>query len=151
MKMLHAGIWLAYLVSITAILAAPNSFSAGIWADAIGIILLVGGGWLMMWAKNWMGRHYHRIPKIKPSHSLVTTGPYALTRHPEYLGIISGFLGLSLVLKSITGLAACVLVIIPLHAYLALKEEHLLGSHFKEKHEEYKKKVGVVPKLVKKR
>ena len=147
MKALHACLWALYILTAAAILTTSNSFQSNLAADALGIILLVGGGWFMVWAKYWLGRQYERLPKIKEGHVLIMNGPYAMLRHPEYFGMAAAFLGLSLVLKSYVGLVVWLAALVPIHAYLAFKEERLLEKHFKQQHKEYKQRVGLLPKI----
>jgi protein-S-isoprenylcysteine O-methyltransferase Ste14 len=58
-------------------------------------------------------------------HSVITTGPYRLVRHPMYAGVIPYFLGVPLLLGSWLGLALVPLLIVVLGIRTVLEERTL--------------------------
>ncbi|KAF8701559.1 Protein-S-isoprenylcysteine O-methyltransferase, partial [Rhizoctonia solani] len=56
-------------------------------AAALGALILIAGGALRAHAYRTMGKNYLFDLRVGRSHSLVTWGPYALVRHPMYLGL----------------------------------------------------------------
>lgn len=146
MQPMHVALWLLYFAVGAAIFFTTNTLQTSLAVDALGIALLVGGGWLMVWSKYWLGRQYERLPtSLKEGHVLVMNGPYAIVRHPEYVGLVLAYLGLSLVLKSWLGVILSVASILPVHACLAVQEEMLLEAHFKDRYKQYKERISVLP------
>jgi protein-S-isoprenylcysteine O-methyltransferase Ste14 len=101
---------------------------------------------------------YLRIEKKK---GLITSGPYRLTRHPQYLGMILTTLGLTSwsvwILKNTYGIGflspsqTIAVWFIELFAYifLAIIEEQYLSRNFKESFKDYKNKVSFFIPFVK--
>ena len=106
-----------------------------------GIILAIIGTTLAIWAKltmkkSWGPPAQHEIQKQK---KLVTTGPFAYTRNPIYVGLLLHFFGFELALENYLAL-----LVIPF-AYLfyraALIEEKLLEKHFGKEYQIYSSRV----------
>jgi len=78
----------------------------------------------------------------KKKNALAKTGPYALTRHPMYLGIVLLVNpALAILLGSWSLLEAC-LIFYFVWKYFARKEEKQLIETFGSEYKEYSKKVG---------
>lgn len=107
----------------------------------LGIILYIFGVIFSSWAKLTM-KTYWGPPgqhNVKRQTKLITTGPFALSRHPIYVGIILLVLGFSFVLKSLFFFLVVILVVYFYKA--ALREERLLKKYFGKDYLKYKKKV----------
>ena len=61
-----------------------------------GALLTFCGIALAVWARFYLGRNWSGSPSLKENHELVTSGPYALVRHPIYTGILTAVFGSSL-------------------------------------------------------
>jgi protein-S-isoprenylcysteine O-methyltransferase Ste14 len=72
-----------------------------------------------------------------PNSHLITTGPYNFLRHPRYVGTALAFLATGLVFRPIAPALAVVLLLILLHGWTALKEEHHLRVQFGAVYEAY--------------
>ena len=71
-----------------------------------GALLLAWGYGQYRWVGHWRSELGGGGPGVSiPSVRLVTTGPYAWTRNPMYLGHLIFFAGLALLLQSWLGLA----------------------------------------------
>jgi len=77
---------------------------------------------------------------VVEGQTVVSTGPYAIVRHPMYSGAILVFLGMPLALGSWWGLLFTPLFI-SWFAWRLLDEERFLGENLRG-YEEYKRKVG---------
>jgi protein-S-isoprenylcysteine O-methyltransferase Ste14 len=59
----------------------------------IGIILVILGIALAVWARIELGRNWGTPMSQREDPELVTGGPYAYVRHPIYSGVILGMIG----------------------------------------------------------
>lgn len=63
----------------------------------LGSLLYFSGLGLLLWARLTLGRMYFvsstSVAPLYADHHLITTGPFALVRHPMYLGILLTGLG----------------------------------------------------------
>ena len=113
-------------------------------AALVGVLLVWAGVLLAIWAKFAIGRGFTVSFAIKEGHALVTSGPYAIVRHPIYTGILAVALGGALVLDSLLTLGFALLLVMPLWFHTAI-EEPLLEQHFGDAWREYRSRV---PRLV---
>ncbi len=67
------------------------------------------------------------VVKIQAGQRAITTGPYAIVRHPMYSGLLFFFSGIPLLLGSWRGLLVAALFIVGV-AYRATKEEQTLSA-----------------------
>ncbi len=127
----------------------PHTFWAGVtlrserlsWA---GSALLTASTAFMLWARFVLGRMWSSAPKIKEGHRLRTTGPYAVTRHPIYTGLLGMTFGT--MLEHGFGISLPFVVLLVLVIILkARSEEHLLSEEFGEEYSAYRR---AVPQLI---
>ena len=74
---------------------------SGIWPFWIGAAVTVVGLLFAVWARQHLGSNWSHAVTVKQGHELITTGPYALVRHPIYTGILTGFLGTAIALSQV--------------------------------------------------
>lgn len=74
----------------------------------VGAVLIVVGAAFGLWAGRELGRALTPFPKPKPV-GLVTTGPFAIVRHPIYLGFLGVFVGYGLLTSVLALVLACLL------------------------------------------
>jgi protein-S-isoprenylcysteine O-methyltransferase Ste14 len=96
------------------------------WAQALGAALIVAAfwGWFRVLRANSFAATTIQLQRDR-GQTVVSTGPYAVVRHPMYAYAILMLLGAPLMLGSLWGLAALV-VFVPLLAARAIGEEALL-------------------------
>ena len=63
----------------------------------IGTILCIAGLIFCVWARFTLGRNWSGVVTLKGGHELITSGPYAIVRHPIYTGILVMIIGTVLV------------------------------------------------------
>lgn len=68
--------------------------------------LIAAGAFFAVWASRELGRALTPFPKPRPV-GLVTTGPFAVVRHPIYLGLLGVFVGYGI----LTGILALALTV----------------------------------------
>ncbi len=117
------------------------SFWAGAAVTAAGLIFSV-------WGRLYLGTNWSQAVTLKEGHELITSGPYALVRHPIYAGLLLGFVGCAIALGQWRGVLAVALVFIALWRKLQL-EENWMRQHFGELYESYARRVSaLVPYVI---
>jgi len=115
--------------------------------DAIvfgGVAVLAVSMAFTLWARVGLGRNWSATVTIKEDHRLIRTGPYALTRHPIYTGLIACMAGTGLALGEIRHLLAVGLFALAYWHKSRLEEAGLL----QEFGDEYRRYQREVPALI---
>ena len=109
--------------------------------DAIGAGLCAAGlGW-SIWARAMLGSNWSGLVTLKQDHELIQGGPYRITRHPIYTGLITAMAG-SFVALIPTRVGAVILVEVALVFIIKLRqEERVLLEHFPDAYPAYKIRV----------
>jgi protein-S-isoprenylcysteine O-methyltransferase Ste14 len=111
-----------------------------IWLELVGALIFILGFYLLYRA---MKENTYAAPVIKMQkergQTVITTGPYAIVRHPMYTGGTLLLLGGPLLLGSVYGLVAGLLLSLML-ALRTLGEESMLRSELAG-YEEYRERV----------
>ncbi len=85
---------------------------------------------------------------MKENHELITSGPYALVRHPIYTGPLFAIVGCALARGEWRGLVAVALAFGALWQKLKL-EEKWMPAQFSESYEAYSRRVSaLVPHIL---
>lgn len=114
------------------------------WVHLAGVVLLVAGTAFTLWARGVLGTMWSSNAVVKDNHALRTDGPYAITRHPIYTGLLAMLAGTAL--ASGLGLWIVVLVVGPVALEVKIKaEERLLLRAFGDEYERYRRRV---PQLI---
>ena len=103
----------------------------------LGVVLFALGGVVRLWPVFVLGRRFSGLVAIQPGHTLVTTGIYAMIRHPSYLGLLVGALGWALAFRSAVGVMLALLNLLPLLARIRA-EERLLAHQFGAEYQAYR-------------
>jgi protein-S-isoprenylcysteine O-methyltransferase Ste14 len=115
------------------------------WIEVPGLVLLVASTGFAIWARIRLGRMWSASPNVlQQDHRLRTDGPYAITRHPIYTGLLGMLVGTVL----LNGLGASVLLLVVGAGLLAVRipiEERLMSKTFPEEYARYRARV---PRLV---
>ena len=119
----------------------------GLWPFWLGAAVTMAGLLFAVWARQHLGRNWSRSVTIKQGHELITTGPYAVVRHPIYTGILTGFLGMALAISQVRGFIVFVLIFLAFWLKLR-REEQWMRSQFGEAYATYTHKTAaLVPYL----
>jgi protein-S-isoprenylcysteine O-methyltransferase Ste14 len=117
------------------------SFWGGTLVTLLGLLFSV-------WARQHLAGNWSATVTIKEDHELITSGPYRLTRHPIYTGLLIGFLGTMVVIGEVRGLVALVLVTTALWLKMRL-EERWMREQFGEHYEAYSRRTAaLIPGLL---
>jgi protein-S-isoprenylcysteine O-methyltransferase Ste14 len=111
---------------------------------AIGLALALSGVALSVWAIATLGRHYDLLIEVHTDHELVRSGPYGLTRHPVYTGLVVHFVGACLATGNIVLIAGTLAVTFPALLARARAEETLLREHFGADYDAYAREVPML-------
>lgn len=74
----------------------------------LGLVFLLLGMALRRVAMGELGRFFVGVVTIQEDHSVVSTGPYRIVRHPAYTGILLGAVGNGLMMTNWASLLAIV-------------------------------------------
>jgi protein-S-isoprenylcysteine O-methyltransferase Ste14 len=94
--LLLVAVQMAAFVALVVLPATP-SFPNPTAVRTLGGAMAIAGLALALWAALALGRRLTPLPQPRPDSDLVTSGPFAIARHPIYLGIGVAALGYSLV------------------------------------------------------
>jgi protein-S-isoprenylcysteine O-methyltransferase Ste14 len=116
----------------------PWVFWAAAAATAAGLLFTA-------WARVHLGRNWSATVTLKQQHELITTGPYAIVRHPIYTGLLAAFIGSAAALGEWRGLLAVVLALAAFWRKLQV-EELWMTERFGEQYAAYAQRVpALVP------
>jgi protein-S-isoprenylcysteine O-methyltransferase Ste14 len=137
-----------YLVIRFQVLELPVRGPVRLAMVAGGLLLMVTGVVLNVLGRFRLGANWANQIKIYEGHTLKTTGPYSVVRHPLYASLIEIFVGGSLVYANPLSLVLTLGVFVPMMVVRARKEEALLTETFGAEYREYQKTTGMLlPKL----
>ena len=108
-----------------------------------GVFAVAAGLAFASWARVELGRFWTSAPSIKAEHDLIRTGPYALTRHPIYTGLLLAVAATTLLRGTIAALGGLGLFAIALMLKIQ-EEERLLVSHFGDAYRSYQAEVPAI-------
>jgi protein-S-isoprenylcysteine O-methyltransferase Ste14 len=134
-------VWLPFVVAYV----QPFAVDLDRVVRYVGLGISVASALFAAWAMWSLGRSYGIRLDIFSGHLLKTDGPYAIVRHPMYLGILTFHLGASLALASPLLLAATALIVAPFTALRISYEERVLREAFGERYAAYQR---TTPSLV---
>ncbi len=118
--------------------------STRVWMLVFGSLLCFPGLLLLVWARLTLGKNYFVSTgfgaQLFAGHQLITSGPFAIVRHPMYAGLILAALGSLLIYTTWTTVYfAC---FAPLMVVRARREETALAAEFGEQWVEYCNRVS---------
>jgi protein-S-isoprenylcysteine O-methyltransferase Ste14 len=111
----------------------------------LGLAIAIASGVFAAWAMWSLGKSYGIRMDLFDGHRLVTGGPYRLSRHPMYLGIVSFHVGATMAMESIALLVITFVYVIPFTVLRIRAEDSVLAAGFGE---EFRAFAGRVPALV---
>ncbi len=125
---LFSPLWLALYA--VAGLDKRYGWSPELTGVAVAAVVVSGLGYLLaVWAMR-ANPFYGRYVRIQTDrgHTVVTTGPYRLVRHPAYAGLIVFMLASALALESLWALIPAAMVVVVLIIRTALEDRTLLAE-----------------------
>ena len=114
------------------------------WVRFLGLAVLIASTAFALWARFSLGTSWSVAPEVGGDRRLRTQGPYAVTRHPIYTGLLGMILGTAL----LAGLGQAILAVVASLTVFLVKihaEEQLLRVNFPDEYPAYRQRV---PQLV---
>ena len=105
-----------------------------------GLLVTLAGATLAIGARLRLGRWFTGTFGVKVGHELVPDGPYGITRHPMYTGLLLMVLGAALAWDSTLTLLLALLLAVPFFIH-TVYEEALFEQHFGEAYRDYQRRV----------
>lgn len=116
--------------------SVPNTLAFGL----MGVLVCATGMAFCFWARRTLGSNWSGTVTLKHDHELIQKGPYGLTRHPMYTGILTGLLGVDLTIGQIGNFLGIALLVFAFLRKIKL-EEIYMTQHFGKRYLNYVKKV----------
>ena len=111
----------------------------------VSLLLTALGCGFAIWARVTLGANWSGRVTVKQDHELVTRGPYSLTRHPIYTGILLALVGTALAVGQWRGVIAIVVIAIAFVLKIS-QEERMMMQTFPAAYPEYRQRVkALVP------
>src|SRR5208283_1839808 len=111
------------------------------WLFWVGAALTATGLLFTVWARIHIGKNWSGIVTIKEGHELITTGPYAIVRHPIYAGLLLAFVGSALARAEWRRVLAVAIAIWAFWHKLRI-EEQWMREQFGNAYQEYLQRVA---------
>lgn len=125
----------------------PNA-SANIVLQVLAVVLSVSSVFLTMAAIRELGKQWSLEARLVEGHTLVTTGPYDLVRHPIYTAMLGMLVATGIVISHWAVVIPTVIVFLVGTFIRTRFEERLLSEAFGEEFSNWKARVpGLVPFL----
>jgi protein-S-isoprenylcysteine O-methyltransferase Ste14 len=110
------------------------------WARWLGLAVLLCALAFTLWARAALGTMWSSVAAAKDHHELRVDGPYAVTRHPIYTGMLGMLLG-SALLEGLGLWVPALVVAVGIVAVKVSREETLLRDVFPDAYERYRRRV----------
>lgn len=136
---------LIYLVCLLAGLGLDYLWPAPVLSQAVqygvGASLIVAGVLLFGLTLRVFSRANTSINHHRPTTTVITTGPFGLTRNPVYGAMTMLFIGIGTLIDGLWILAMVIPAVVIVHFFVILKEEAFLEREFGDTYRHYKKTV----------
>jgi protein-S-isoprenylcysteine O-methyltransferase Ste14 len=135
---LYVGLFLLGLLLERA--APAVSLPRGLSLTAAAVLLVPGFG-LLFWSLVLFLRARTSPLPMRPTTSIVRSGPYRWTRNPMYLGMLLIYLGIALWFDVFWPLALAPFVVLLVNRLVIRKEERYLEDRFGDEYRRFKEQV----------
>jgi protein-S-isoprenylcysteine O-methyltransferase Ste14 len=107
----------------------------------LGFGLIIFGIIMNLWTDSLFKKKQTTVKPQKMPNFFITSGPFKLSRHPMYLGMMSILLGVAIFLGSLISFAFPIIFIIIMEKLFIPLEEKNLEKKFGNQYIDYKKRV----------
>lgn len=105
---------------------------------ALGFLMMTGGLIFRIWSIRTLGEHFTAAVQTSDQQELITTGPYAIIRHPSYLGAYLAIIGSAIFLCTPLGTLVSIAAMSYAYERRISAEEKALAARFGESWQAYK-------------
>jgi protein-S-isoprenylcysteine O-methyltransferase Ste14 len=109
--------------------------------NLVGLLLIAIGIWLNLWADGLFKTNETTVKPFEKSSALILDGPFRFTRHPMYLGMVIGLLGLAILLRSLVTFFVTIAFAITMTVVFIHPEEKAMKEAFGNEYLDYKARV----------
>jgi protein-S-isoprenylcysteine O-methyltransferase Ste14 len=92
------------------------------------------------WARRTLGGNWSGAVTLKKNHELIQKGPYGLSRHPMYTGILTGILGTAMTIGQLGNFLGVALLTFAMIRKMGMEEAYMT-RHFGRRYLDYSKRV----------
>jgi protein-S-isoprenylcysteine O-methyltransferase Ste14 len=131
--LLVLSVLLHFLFPVLAFLSPPATY--------LGFLIIGFGLVLVLKSRSSLLKHATTLQPSEEPTSLVTSGPFRMSRNPVYLGMAAVLLGVAVVQGTLVALAFPVIFVILTGFFIIPGEERMLEKIFGESYRAYKKSV----------
>lgn len=110
------------------------------WIDLSGVLLTTLGCGFAIWARITIGGNWSGQATVKAGQELITSGPYALARHPIYTGLLTAALGTAIAIGELRCALGMLLIVLALLIKMS-QEEKLMTQTFPDSYPNYRRQV----------
>ncbi|MCK9591702.1 MAG: isoprenylcysteine carboxylmethyltransferase family protein [Methanoregula sp.] len=131
--LLLLSVLLNFIFPVPAFLSPPATYFG---------FLIIGFGLVMaFWSRSLFLKNATTLQPSEEPTSLVTSGPFRISRNPIYLGMASILLGVAVLFGTLVTLAFPIIFVMLIEFFIIPGEERKLEKIFGEPYREYKKSV----------
>jgi len=116
------GLWLPLVMALLGVAAHPVSLPEG----AVALAVMALGVGIRIWAAMTLGRYYTTTLMMSEGQKAVTSGPYALVRHPGSLGEIMIWAGFAVLSSNLVLFFLLPTMFVAVYLYRISVEERML-------------------------
>lgn len=131
--LLVLSVLLNFIFPVLVFLSPPSTY--------FGFLILGFGLVLAFWSRSLFLKNATTLQPSEEPTSLVTSGPFRLSRNPIYLGMASILLGVAVLLGTLVTLASPIIFVALMDFFIIPGEERKLEKNFGEPYRGYKKSV----------
>lgn len=131
--LLVLSVLLNFIFPVAAFLSPPATYS--------GFLFISGGFVLALWSRSLFLKNATTLQPSEEPTSLVTSGPFRLSRNPIYLGMAAILFGTAVVMGTLVTLGFPIIFITLIELFIIPGEERMLEKLCGERYREYKKRV----------
>lgn len=119
----------------------PLPTPPGFWLPLLGFALMGLALSLVVTAFREFRRHHNPVRPTEPVETMMTGGPFRLTRNPLYLALALLHAGLALVTRNIWLVLTLLPVLLIIRYYVIAREEDYLRRRFGQHYRDYQARV----------
>lgn len=126
-------IGLHFALPVTRVIVSPYRY--------LGVVLIVFGVFLNLWTDSLFKKHKTTVKPYESPTYLETSGPFQISRHPMYLGMVTILVGIAIALGSLVTFVLPMVFVILMETMFIPFEEKNLEEVFGRQYLDYKKNV----------